>query len=82
MMTARLKGHVGGCAFRFLTGHTQRMHFRMRFTGTVVEAFTDNFALIYNHAANARVRMGGESPTLRQLQGARHIHLIVHSLIL
>ena len=82
MVAARFKRDVGRCAFGFFTRHAQRVHFCMRLTGAIVKTFADDFALIDNHAADARIRMGGKSPARRQFNRARHVHFIVHSLIL
>ena len=58
---------------RPVAGAAQRMHFGMRFSGTLVESFTHHHAIAHHHAAYARIRLRGMATTLRQSQRARHV---------
>ena len=59
------------------TRRTQRMHLRMRLTGTLMPTFPHHLALTHNNAADARIRRCCVQPTARQIQCARHITLFM-----
>ncbi len=81
-MTAGLEGHVGGGAACILAGLAQGMDLGVRLAGADVPALADHLAVLDQHAADARIRMGGVQPLARQFQGAGHVQRVggVHSL--
>src|SRR5690606_12527971 len=73
--------HVGSSPTCKITGHAQGVHFGVRFTGFLMPAFTDDFALrADNNAPDAGIGAGGPAPQFCQLQSAGHIKFVVHSL--
>ncbi|MNN86646.1 hypothetical protein D3C81_2040840 [compost metagenome] len=67
MVAARLESDIGSRPFRFLSRHAQGVNFSMRFAGTVMRTFPDNFALFDNHTADTRIRVSGKTPLSGQL---------------
>ncbi|VTM86327.1 Uncharacterised protein [Raoultella ornithinolytica] len=82
VMTAGFQRHIGSGAPGFFAGHAQRMNFRMRLAGTIVKTFADNLAVLDDHTADIRIGMGRKAPALRQLKRSRHVHFIMHGLVL
>ena len=82
MVAAGLKGDVGGGALRLFAGHAERVHFSMRLAGAIVKALADDFAVFHNDAADIRVRMGGKASARGKLQRSRHVHFVLHGLVL
>ncbi|MNE56469.1 hypothetical protein D3C80_1513770 [compost metagenome] len=76
MVAARLQRHIRCRPFCFVTGHAQGVDFGMRFTGTQMIAFTDDFAIQYNDTTDIGIRGGGKTPATRQFESARHIAFI------
>jgi uncharacterized protein YdeI (BOF family) len=62
--------------------HAQRVHFRVRLAGAIVKTFADDLAVFHDHAADIRVGMGGKAPARGQLQRSRHVHFVLHGLVL
>ena len=50
----------------------ERKHFRMGFTGLVVEPAADDIAVLHQHAADAGIGVGGVEALLRKSQGLGH----------
>ena len=82
MVAAGFKGDVGGGALRLFAGHAERVHFSMRLAGAIVKALADDFAVFHNDAADIRVRMGGKASARGKLQRSRHVHFVLHGLVL
>ena len=73
MMGARLERDVSRRATRELSGFAQRVHFRVRFSGTGMPTFTDDTAIAHEHATDPWVRHGRVKAALRQLERAGHV---------
>jgi hypothetical protein len=82
MVATGLQGDVGGRAFGFIAGHTQRVHFGVRLAGPIVEALADDLAVFYNHTADVGIRMGSKASARGKLQRSRHVHFVLHGLVL
>ncbi|CNT80885.1 Uncharacterised protein [Salmonella enterica subsp. enterica serovar Bovismorbificans] len=54
----------------------------MRLSGAMVITFADDVAIVNNDTADIRVRVSGETSTLRQFERSRHVKLILHGLVL
>ena len=74
---AGFEGDVGGCAAGPLARHREGVDFGMGLAGTVMPAFTDHFAVLHDHAADAGIGCGGEQPAFRQFEGAGHPPVVV-----
>lgn len=61
-VAAGLEGHVGGGAACILAGLAQGMDLGVRLAGADVPALADHLAVLDQHAADARIRMGGVQP--------------------
>ena len=77
VVAARFERDIGSGAARLVARHAQRVHFRMRLAGAQMIAFTDNFAVAHDNAADVRIGRGGETPQPRQFEGARHVKFVV-----
>ncbi|EHC82678.1 Uncharacterised protein [Salmonella enterica subsp. enterica] len=82
MMATGFKRDIGGCAFGFCARHPQRMDLGVRLSGALVITFADDVAIVNNDTADIRVRVSGETSTLRQFERSRHVKLILHGLVL
>jgi hypothetical protein len=65
-MTAGFECHIGGGAVGALTRRTQGMDFGVRFAGALVPALTHDLAVVHQHAADARVGVGGIEAAARE----------------
>ena len=82
VVAAGLKGDIGGGASRLFPRYPQGVHFGVRLAGAIVEPFADDLAVFYNDTANVRVRMGGKATAGGELKRTRHVHFVLHGLVL
>ena len=76
-MAARLQRHVGRGAACPLAGHGQRMPLGMRRAGADVPALSRHLPVTDHDAAHAGIGRGTGHAQTRQLQGARHVAVVV-----
>ena len=72
MMAAGLERHVDRGAARALARGADRNRFGVRFAGTFVPAFADDFLVARHHRAHARIRVRAVQAALRELERAAH----------
>ena len=72
-MIAGFERHVRGGAARGVAGSRQRRDFGMRAAGALVPALAHHLAIAHQHAADARIGIGGVQAAARQLERARHV---------
>ena len=82
MVAAGLKSDVGGGAARLFASHAQGVHFSMRLAGAIVKPLADDLTVFHNDAADVRVRMGSKATARGKLQRTRHVHFVLHGLVL
>ena len=72
LMRAGFEADVGGSATCSGARFAQGVRFGVRLTGADVKAFADGFTAFDDHAADARVRCGGENALLCLKEGGLH----------
>ena len=72
LMRAGFEADVGGSATGGGARFAQGVRFGVRLTGADVKAFADGFTAFDDHAADARVRCGGEDALSCQFEGGLH----------
>ena len=72
LMRAGFEADVGGSATCGGARFAQGVRFGVRLTGADVKAFADGFTAFDDHAADARVRCGGEDALSCQFEGGLH----------
>jgi hypothetical protein len=75
-MTAWFKCYEYIRATRQWPGLRQCNNFCVRFSGSLMKTFSNDFTVFDNDAAHAWVRLGRITPSLRQFKRARHVKLI------
>ena len=79
LMRAGFEADVGGGATGGSARFAQGVRFGVRLTGADVKAFADGFTAFDDHAADARVRGGGEDALSCQFEGGLHPGFILLS---
>ena len=72
LMRAGFEADVGGGAACASARFAQGVRFGVRLTGADVKAFADGFTAFDDHAADTRVRCGGEDALSCQFEGGLH----------
>ena len=76
-MAAGLQGHIAARPTRLATRRAQSQDLGVRLTGSAMPALADDGAVFDQHAADARVRVGGIEPEAPEGEGAGHMPVIV-----
>jgi hypothetical protein len=76
LMDARLERDIERGAFRTIARFAQRMNFRVRGSGALVEAFADDVPLMYHNGTDDRIRRRPPARFLRELESAAHERLV------
>lgn len=79
MVATGFKRDKGGAPPGFLAGVLERMDLGMSFTGTLMPAFADDLLIAYQDTTHARIGIGGVKTAFCQLQGMRHVTMIIGS---
>ncbi len=79
MVAAGLKSDVGGGA---RASHAQGVHFSMRLAGAMVKPLADDLTVFHNDAADVRLGWVVKATARGKLQRTRHVHFVLHGLVL
>jgi hypothetical protein len=77
MMATGFKRDIGRAPLCFFACVLKRVNLGMRFTGTLMPAFADDLLVAYQNTTHTGIGIGSVKTTLCQLQGTRHITMIV-----